>query len=81
VTGLSLPPDADPDEAAAVVAAVHAHLRDGRARDAGAPPEETWEGDRWRFAGRVAALQGRTARVPDGAPTDGWAAAGRTDRF
>ena len=33
------------------------------------------------FAGRVESIQGRSVRVPEGAPTDAWAAAGRTDRF
>jgi hypothetical protein len=78
---LAVPDDADADEAAAVVAAVHAHLRDGRAAVTSEGSAETWDGERWRFAGRVDALQGRSVRVPDGAPTDGWAAAGRTDRF
>jgi hypothetical protein len=71
--------DADPDEAAAVVAAVHAHLRDGRV--ASSPPPETWDGKRWAFAGRMRALAGQSPRVPDGAPTDAWTAAGRADRF
>ena len=71
--------DADPDEAAAVAAAVHAHVAGGGSPPA--PPAETWNGDRWAFAGRIRALQDRSARVPDGAPTDAWAAAGRVDRF
>jgi len=43
--------------------------------------EETWDGERWAFAGRIESFGGRTVRVPDGAPTDRWAAAGRADRF
>jgi len=83
---LSLPDDADGDEAAAIAAAVAAHLRDREAAAAAAAAAEadaepTREGERWGFAGRVEALQDRTVRVPDRAPTDGWAAAGRTDRF
>jgi hypothetical protein len=70
--------DADPDEAAAVAAALHAHVAGGAPA---APPPETWDGERWAFAGRLRALGGRSARVPDGAPTDAWAAAGRVDRF
>ncbi|MFB6167744.1 MAG: acc operon protein [Haloferacaceae archaeon] len=71
--------DADPDEAAAVAAAIHAHV--ARGRESSAPSEETWDGERWAFAGRLRALTGRAGRVPDGAPTDAWAAAGRADRF
>ncbi len=69
--------DADPDEAAAIVAALRIHL-DGPADDGDG---EAWTGRKWAFAGRMGGLQGRSVRVPDGAPTDGWAAAGRTDRL
>ncbi|KTG08519.1 hypothetical protein AUR64_17730 [Haloprofundus marisrubri] len=82
-TDLVIPADADADEAAAIAAVVGAHLRDQQvaAAAAASESEETWNGERWRFAGRVAALQGRSVRVPEGAPTDAWTAAGRTDRF
>ena len=54
---LSLPADADAEEAAALVAAVGAHLRDQRvaaAAAAAASEDETdsWAGRRWQFAGR-----------------------------
>ncbi|QLG62734.1 acc operon protein [Halorarum salinum] len=80
---LSVPDSADDDEAAAIAAAVGAHLRDreAAAAEAAAAGEETWDGKRWAFAGRTRSLQGRVERVPDGAPTDAWTAAGRTDRF
>jgi hypothetical protein len=83
---LSIPETADEDEAAAIAAAVAAHLRDREAAAAAAAAEggseaASWHGERWRFAGRLASVTGRAARVPDGAPRDGWAAAGRTDRF
>lgn len=78
---LTLPPDADEREAAAIAAAVGAHLRDQEVAAAAAGEEETWDGARWSFAGRVERLQGRTVRVPRTAPTDAWSAAGRTDRF
>lgn len=78
---LTLPPDADPSEAAAIAAAVGAHLRDTEAAAAAASDEETWDEKRWAFAGKVENLQGRRLRIPQGAPTNGWAAAGRTDRF
>lgn len=78
---LSLPADADAAEAAAIAAAVGAHLRDQEAAAAAADEEETWQEKRWSFAGRVQSLQGRTVRVPRDAPTNAWSAAGRTDRF
>ncbi|WP_224268597.1 acc operon protein [Haloprofundus salinisoli] len=81
---LVIPADADDAEAAAIAAAVGAHLRDQQAAAAAAAESEsaeTWDGERWRFSGRVDALQGRAVRVPEGAPTDAWTAAGRTDRL
>ncbi|WP_255149177.1 acc operon protein [Halorarius halobius] len=72
-----IPDDADPEEAAAIVAALSAYLEEDEADDA-APD---WDGKRWAFAGRVDALQNRTVRVPREAPTDAWAASGRTDRY
>ena len=82
----AIPDDADSGEAAAIAAALGAYLRDeaaAAATAAGATAEEepSWDGDRWRFAGRVSQLQHRDVRVPLDAPTDPWAAAGRTDRF
>lgn len=77
---LTIPDDASTEEAAAIAAAVGAHLRDLELASAeGAEP--TWDGKRWRFAGRIRTTQGRDARVPTGAPIDAWTAAGRTDRF
>nr|WP_279528915.1 acc operon protein [Halospeciosus flavus] len=79
---IDLPDDADEDEAAAIAAAVQAHLADVAAAAAAAEEEaETWEGERWSFAGRVEQLQGRSVRVPENAPTDAWSAAGRSERF
>jgi hypothetical protein len=76
---LSLPESASETEAAAIAAAISSHLR---AQEAQASEDEpTWDGERWAFAGRIEGTQDRTVRVPTGAPTDGWAAAGRTDRF
>lgn len=71
--------DATAEEAAAIVAAIGTYLE----REGAEPEEETpsWEGRRWAYAGRLRGLQGRAARVPRDAPTDGWTAAGRTDRF
>ncbi|QLG26585.1 acc operon protein [Halorarum halophilum] len=80
---LDIPESADDREAAAIAAAVSAHLRDQEAAAAAAAASdvETWDGKRWAFAGRIASLQPCAKRVPDGAPTDAWAASGRTDRF
>lgn len=79
---LTLPPDADESEAAAIVAAVGAHLRDQEAAAAAAEDQEaTWEDSRWAFTGRIESLQSRTVRVRNGTPTDAWTAAGRTDRL
>ncbi|GAB3322476.1 acc operon protein [Haloplanus rallus] len=81
---LDVPADADAEEAAAIAAAVGAHVRDGERAAAAAattPSDEGWDGRRWTFAGRIDGLQSRSVRVPDGAPTDGWTAAGRTDRL
>ena len=79
---LSLPPTADASEAAAIAAAVGAHLRDqATAAAAAGDDEKSWDGERWSFTGRVEALQGRTVRVPRDAPANAWSAAGRTDRF
>ena len=80
----AIPDDADDDEAAAIAAAMSAHLADReRAALADEDVSETpsWAGERWRFAGRLRALGGRSARVTLGAPTDPWSAAGRADRL
>ena len=79
----ALPSSATADEAAAVAAAIGAHLRDREAAAAAAAGEDeaTWSDRRWSFAGRTRSLQGRAARVPENAPTDAWTASGRTDRF
>ena len=85
VDRLVLPDDADATEAAAIAAAIGAHIRDQQAAAAAAAAEhdeeESWQGKRWGFAGRVESLQRRTVRVRDGTPTDAWSAAGRSDRL
>jgi hypothetical protein len=83
-TRVTIPPTASADEAAALVAAVGAHIRDreaAAAAAAAAASEPSWNERRWSFAGQLAATDGRKRRVPDGAPTDAWAAASRADRF
>ena len=77
---VDVPDDADDAEAAAIAAAVRAHVSadDG---DEEATDDRGWEGRRWRFRGQVDALQRRRVRVPTAAPRDAWTAAGRTDRL
>lgn len=81
--GLSIPDDARDDEAAAIAAAVAAHLRDGElaAAAAASDGDEGREEDRWGLAGRIDRLHRRRVRVPADAPADPWTAAGRSDRF
>ena len=78
---VSIPDDASDEEAAAIAAAVRSHLAALAAAEASEDEEETWDGKKWGFAGRVEGLGGRSVRVPDGAPTDAWTAAGRRERF
>lgn len=78
---LDVPEDASDEEAAAIAAAIGAHLRAQAATAESTDEEPSWEGKRWRFGGRISRLQNRDVRVPTNAPTNEWAAAGRTDRF
>ncbi|SDQ52791.1 hypothetical protein [Natronobacterium texcoconense] len=80
---LELPEDADDEEAAAIAVAIGAHLHDHAlaVAAAAADGDETWDGKRWAFAGRIRSQQRHSIRVPRNAPTDAWSAAGRTDRF
>lgn len=77
---ISIPDRATPTEAAAIAAAVGAHLRDQAAAAAAEEDETGWDGDRWAFAGRLDALGRSPVRVPEGTPRDPWTAAGRIDR-
>ena len=76
---LDLPDDADSEEAAAIVAALRAHVAAGEADEDDAAP--AWDGEKWRFKGRVEGLQHRRVRVPTEAPRDPWTAAGRTELY
>lgn len=81
---LSIPAGASDQEAAAIAAAVEAHLATQRAALAAMDSSEnddSWAGRRWTFAGRLEATMARTIRVPVEAPTDPWTAAARSDRF
>jgi hypothetical protein len=80
---LRLPETASTAEAAAIAAAVEAYARERTAAaDAGGDQEtDGWEGERFAFAGRLDGIGVRSGRVPLGAPTDRWTAAGRADRY
>ena len=78
---VDVPDDADDEEAAAIAAAVRAHVSADDDGDEEATADRGWEGHRWRFRGRINALQRRCVRVPTAAPRDAWTAAGRTDRL
>ena len=80
---LQVPSDATPAEAAAIAAAVGAHITDQQRAALAAANDEavTWDGKRFKFAGRVEGLTGISKRVPQNAPTDDWTAIGRLDRF
>lgn len=81
---LSIPAGASEKEAAAIAAAVEAHLAAERAAVAAmdaSTADDTWAGRRWTFAGRLEGTMDRTVRVPMEAPTDPWQAAARSDRF
>jgi hypothetical protein len=77
---MKLPEDANADEAAAIAVALQTYLRDQEA-DGDDESGREWPGRRWAFAGKMRGLQGRPVRVPNGAPTDEWTAAGRTDQL
>ena len=83
LAGLSIPDDAGDDEAAAIAAAVAAHLRDGELAAAAAANEADDGRDEgsWALAGRIDRLHRRRVRVPADAPADPWTAVGRSDRF
>ena len=81
---LHIPEDASDEEAAAITAAIGAHLRDRAAAAADAGAEPNWDGKRWAFAGRIEGLGTRGARdfrLREGTPTDPWTASGRRDRY
>jgi len=77
-------PAPTPDEAAAIAAVIAAHRHDRAVAAAAAATDghvDEWIDRRWSFAGRLSAVRGRPARVPETAPSDPWTAAGRSDRF
>jgi len=82
---LELPETATAEEAAAIAAAIAAHIREQEAAVAAAAEAaagtERWDGKRFQFAGRTEAVFGKPQRAPQNAPTDEWTTAGRLDRL
>lgn len=78
---VSIPERASDAEAAAIVAAVEAHL--SAQRVAAASTDEEASPDRsWGAVGRLEATTGQDiARIPDDVPSEAWAAAGRVARY
>jgi hypothetical protein len=73
-----IPATATTAEAAAIAAAVSAHVRDQRA--AAAAAEDGQEEDRpWEMAARRERLRGSPGRPPAGAPGDDWTAVTRLE--
>jgi len=72
---------ADSHEAAAIAAAIGAHLHDQAAAAAGADSSTEPTKRSWRFAGRLAAVGRQSNRPPTTTPTNDWSASGRADRF
>lgn len=75
VDSLSVPADADPEEAAAIVAAVTEHLR-AQEQAAADAEEESSEADLWTFSVRMDRPPQTPVATAD-VPTDPWVAAGR----
>ena len=77
--------DANDEEAAAIAAAIAAHLRDRQAAAAAAADADKGDADEsrrsWAFAGRLEAIGEASGRPPVDAPESAWGAAGRADRF
>lgn len=76
-----VPDDAKREEAAAIIAAISAHLRNEEHARLGDTAEESWIGKRWGFASRLEEQDLQGGRVPLSAPVDEWTAAGRRDRY
>lgn len=76
---LSIPETATSKEAAAIAAAISAHVTDQQRTRTDEAPDDSLKS--WQFAGRMRALGKQCQQVPESAPTDPWTAADRSDRF
>ncbi len=78
ITRSKISPDATPREAAAIASALSAYL-DSTAGDDD-PEGDAAIDERWRYAGRIEQITGRSVGVPRSLPTSAWVAAGRLPR-
>lgn len=77
-TKLAVPASATREEAAAIAAAIGAHLSaEARAQDESAAEDQV---DRWTIAGRIETMTGTSPQLPPSGPADPWTIAGRCDR-
>lgn len=71
---VSLPDSANGEEAAAIAAAIHQHLR---AEDRASIPDETKAVDRWELSTQLTSRHGTPTSLPPDVPADPWVTAGR----
>lgn len=71
---VSLPESANGEEAAAIAAAIHQHLR---AEDQASIPDETQAVDRWELSTQLTNRHGTPTSLPPDVPADPWVTAGR----
>lgn len=66
-------------EVAAIVTVVE-HIRNQQvAAVAATGKQQTWDRNRWQFAGRLERITGRSYRIPSNGPSDEWTMTGRID--
>ncbi len=77
----TLPERATNEEAAAIAAAIGAHLQDRAAAAAATADDDGRVEEPWTLVGRIEASGGTASHVPAEAPTDAWTVAARQDRL
>jgi len=78
---LILPESATDEEAAAIAAAIGAHLQDRAAAAAATADDGGRTEQPWTLVGRIEARGGTASHVPAVAPADAWTVAARQDRL
>lgn len=78
---LTLPKRATDEEAAAIAAAIGAHLQDRAAAAAATADDGGRTEQPWTLVGRIEASGGTASHVPETAPADAWTVAARQDRL